>query len=170
MREEKKGIVKEIKRKLKDSSILILTDHTGLSSSQMNELRSLLRKKGSMYVVVKNRLLKRSLDKELLEAFEAHLTGPTALAISGGDSAALSKIIVTFADQHEAPKIKAGILEGNVVTARQIGAIASLPPRDVLLAQFMSGMRGPISGFAGVLRETLRQFISIVDQIRKKES
>ncbi len=168
MREEKKSIVEEIKKRLKGGSIFILTDYTGLSSGQMSELRSLLREKDSDYLVVKNRLFQRALDKETLEAIKVNLTGQMAIAIGRGCSAKLSKLLVDFARENEAPKIKVGMLEGNILTSNQIGTIASLPPRETLIAQFIGTMQGPVSGFAGILREMLRQFISVIDQITKK--
>ncbi len=169
MRQEKLGIVNEIKQMLQGKTMLILTDHTGLSSNQINELRSLIKKNGSEYMVVKNRLLKRVFSEEMVSALGTGLSGPTSIAVTSGDCAALSKVIVGFAKKNEAPKVKAGFLEGALLTAAEIGVIAALPPRDVIIARFLGGMQGPLSAFVRVLAELTRRFVYVLDQVAKKD-
>jgi len=168
MRQEKKSIVDEIKGMLQEKTMLILTDYTGLSSNQMNELRSLIKKNGSEYMVVKNRLLKRAFSEEMAGALGTGLTGPTAVAVTRGDCASLSRVIVNFAKKNEAPRVKGGFLEGALLTATEIGVIAALPPRDALVAMFIGGMQGPLSAFIRGLAELMRRFVSVVDQVAKK--
>jgi len=168
MRQEKQSIVNEIKHMLQGKTMLILTDHTGLSSNQMNELRTLIKKNGSEYMVVKNRLLKRAFSEQMVSALGTGLGGPTAIAVTSGDCAALSKVIVTFAKKNEAPKVKAGFLEGALLTAAEIGVIAALPARDLLIARFVGGMQGPLSAFIRGLAELTRRFVYVVDQVAKK--
>lgn len=170
MRHEKKVVVEEIKGMLQGKSMLILTDHTGLSSNKLNELRSLIKKSGSEYMVVKNRLLKRAFDEPTARALEAQLEGPTAVAVTGGDCAALSKIIVGFAKKNEAPKVKAGLLEGAFLTASEVGMIAALPPRNVLIARVIGGMQGPLFAFVRGLAEIKRRFVYVMDQVAKGKS
>lgn len=168
MRQEKKVVVEEIKGMLQGKTMLILTDHTGLSSNQMNELRSLIKQNGSEYMVVKNRLLKRAFGEQTAHAFGAGIDGPTAIAVTSGDCAALSKLIMGFAKKNEAPKVKAGFLEGAFLTAAEVGALAALPPRNVLIARFIGGMQAPLSAFVRGLAELTRQFVYVVDQVAKK--
>lgn len=170
MRTEKKSIVEEIKRKLNESTMFILADYSGLSASQMDELRSLLKQRSGDFMVVKNKLFRLALGSDAVKGFEEGLTGPTAVAFGSGDAAELTKAIVGFAGKNEVPKVKAGYIEGTVLSAAQIGVLASLPPREVLLARFVGGMRGSLAGFVGLMREMLRQFVSVVDQISKKRS
>lgn len=170
MRSEKKSIVGAVTAIIEGSSMLILTDHTGLSSNAMTELRALLQKSGSRYMVVKNRLLRRALDPAAAERLGGLLEGPTSIAATAGDCAAFSKIIVEFAKKHNAPRVKAGLLEGALVSQAQVGALAALPPRPVLLAKFLGGMQAPISGFVCGLSGIVRQFASVVDQIARKRA
>ncbi|MEJ2745486.1 MAG: 50S ribosomal protein L10 [bacterium] len=168
MRQEKKIVVEEIKGMLQGKTMLILTDHTGLSSNQLTKLRSLIKKNGSEYMVVKNRLFKRAFEEQTGRAFGEEIEGPTAIAVTSGDCAALSKIIVDFAKKNEAPKVKAGLLEGALLAAPEVGAIAALPPRDVLLASVIGGMQAPLSAFVRGLAELTRRFVYVVDQVAKK--
>ena len=103
--------------------MLIVTDHTGLSSSSMTELRGLLQRGGARYMVVKNRLLKRALGEERAAPLAGALEGPTALAVTAGDSAAFSKIIVEFAKKNQGPRVKAGFLAGALLTEAEVGAL-----------------------------------------------
>jgi len=169
MRAEKKSIVEHISRTLAERPMFIITDYTGLSSNQMNELRTLLKQSGSAYLVVKNRLLKRVFTEEIVKALGSGMIGPTAIAVSGTDCARLTKIIMEFAKKNDAPRVKAGFLEGNFLTAAEISVFAALPPRQVLLARLLGGMQGPLAGFVRGLGDLLRQFVVLVDQINRKK-
>ncbi|MCX6356644.1 MAG: 50S ribosomal protein L10 [Candidatus Aureabacteria bacterium] len=168
MRAEKKSVVARIKGKIEHSSMLLLADHTGLTSNKLNELRMLLRKSGGDFMVVKNRLLKRAVSDAVLRLLDSCCAGPTGIAVTKGDSAVFSKAIIDFARKNEAPKVKGAYLDGVLLTAAQVGVLASLPPRGVLLSQLLAGMQGPVAGFARCLNEIVRQFVSVVDQIAKK--
>lgn len=169
MRAEKKSIVEVFKKKLDGSTMFILTDHTGLNATQFNKLRLLLRKNGSDFVVVKNRLFLRAAGNDFAGALADQVAGPTSIALGSGDCAVLSRLVTDFAKENQAPRIKAGFAEGVFLSAADVGVIAALPPREVLLARFVGGLQGSLSGFVGVLREMLRQFVSVVDQIAKKQ-
>ena len=150
--------------------MLIVTDHTGLSSSSMTELRGLLQRGGARYMVVKNRLLKRALGEERAAPLAGALEGPTALAVTAGNSAAFSKIIVEFAKKNQGPRVKAGFLDGALLTEAEVGALASLPARPVLMAMFLGSVRAPSTGFVGGLSGILRQCVSVLDQVARKRA
>ncbi|HOE27933.1 MAG TPA: 50S ribosomal protein L10 [bacterium] len=170
MRAEKKSIVASVQALLEGGAMLIVTDHTGLSSSSMTELRGLLQRGGARYMVVKNRLLKRALGEERAAPLAGALEGPTALAVTAGNSAAFSKIIVEFAKKNQGPRVKAGFLDGALLTEAEVGALASLPARPVLMAMFLGSVRAPITGFVCGLSGILRQFVSVLDQVARKRA
>ncbi|MDD5557543.1 MAG: 50S ribosomal protein L10 [bacterium] len=168
MRAEKKGIVEAIRGALDRSAMLILTDHTGLSATGMSELRAVLARSGARYMVVKNTLLRRALDDASLAALEGGLAGPTAIAVTSGDCAALSKIIVAFAKENGAPKVKVGLLGGSALAAAQIGALAALPPREVLLARLVGGLAAPLSGLLRCMADAPRRFACVLNELARK--
>jgi len=167
MRLEKKSTVDHLKSAIEKSHMLIFADHTGLSSNKMNELRARLKGNGSEYMVVKNRLLKRALDEHMATALEPMLTGPTGIAVTAGDGAMLSRLVIDFAKKNESPKVKAGFLEGAFLTAAQVGVLASLPSRGVLLGMLAGSIQGPLTGFVRTLGEMLRRFAYVVDQVAR---
>lgn len=170
MRAGKKSIVASVQALLEGGSMLILTDHTGLSSNSMTELRGLLQRGGARYIVVKNRLLKRALSDGAAASLTRFLEGPTALAVSAGDSAAFSKIIVEFAKKNQAPRVKAGLLDGAVLSGNEVGALAALPSRRTLIAMLVGGIRAPITGLVRGLGGIVRQFVSVLDQVAQKRA
>ncbi len=148
VREEKEQIVADIAQKLRDSKTTILTDYRGLNVAEVTELRKRLRDAGIEYKVLKNTLVRRATQEVNLNDINEHLSGPTAIAFGYDDVVTPAKVISDFAKQHEALEIKAGILEGNIVSLDQIKELASLPSREGLLSMLLSVLQAPIRNLA----------------------
>jgi len=146
--EAKKKKVEEIRERLEKSKSTIITEYKGLSVPEMNELRKKLRESGVHYSVLKNTLARRAADQANLSVLNEHLVGPTAIAFSEEDVVAPAKILHNFAKEHEALKIKGGIIEGDVVSLDEIKAIANLPSREGLISMLLSVLQAPIRNFA----------------------
>jgi len=173
-RAEKKAEVKVIQKQLKESVFVVLTDFRGLNVDELAELRKKLREKSADYRVVKNRLTKIAANNLDLSDLADYLTGPTALVMSEEEMISPAKVIYDFSKEHEALKIKGGILEGEIVDSAKIKALASLPPKEELLAKMMGGLNSPIAGFVNVLNGPLRGLVgalsAIADQKEKEEA
>lgn len=167
--ESKQKIVVEIGDKLQRAVTSILTDYRGLSVAEATELRKQLREAGVEYKVLKNTLTILAAQKVGLDGLEQHLTGPTAIAFSYEDPVAPAKILARYAKDHKRPVLKSGVLEGKIIDATAISALAALPERDVLLAQVLSGLQGPIAGFVNVLQGNLRNFAQVLGAIVEKK-
>jgi Ribosomal protein L10 len=148
VREEKKQIVAEIAEKLRTSKSAILADYRGLNVAQMTELRKKLREAGCEIKVYKNTLARRATAEVGLTELDPFLVGPTAIAFGPEDPVAPAKILAEFAKENEALELKAGVVEGRVVSAEEIKAIAKLPSREGLLAMLLSVLQAPIRNFA----------------------
>lgn len=146
--EEKKQIVADVAEKMKTYATTVVTEYRGLNVAEVTELRSRLREAGVEFKVIKNTLTRRASAAAEFAELEAHLTGPTALAFSKDDPVAPAKILSEFAKQHEALKVKAGIVEGRVVGEAEIKALANLPSREGLLSMLLSVLQAPIRNFA----------------------
>lgn len=140
--EQKEQIVNEIKDKFGNANSLVVFDYRGLSVAEVTELRCALREAGSDYKVYKNTLMKRALT-ESNAGLEEYLTGPSAISFSSDELAPI-KVVSEFAKNHEALEIKAGMVEGKVVTTEEIKAYASIPSREGLLTMLASGMIGVV--------------------------
>jgi large subunit ribosomal protein L10 len=148
IREEKAQIVAEISNKFKGSVSTILTDYRGLTVAEVTELRKQLREAGVEYKVYKNTLTRRATAETELTELDPHLTGPTAIAFCETDVVAPAKILSDFAKKHAALEIKAGVIEGKMVSFEEIKAIADLPSREGLLSMLLSVLQAPIRNFA----------------------
>lgn len=144
---EKQQLVAEVTDKLRQSACTIVADYRGLTVAQVTELRKQLREAGVEFQVIKNSLTRRATANANLTQLDEHLTGPSAIAFSA-DPVAPAKIISGFAKKNDKLKVKAGVVEGRVVDATQIKALADLPSREGLLSMLLSVLQAPMRNFA----------------------
>ncbi|MDG2784698.1 50S ribosomal protein L10, partial [Vibrio parahaemolyticus] len=130
--ETKQQVVTEIADKLRASKSTIVVDYRGLTVSEATELRKQLREAGVEFKVYKNSLTRRAAESAEMAELNEFLTGPNAIAFSNEDVVAPAKVLNDFAKDHEALEIKAGVIEGKLVTLDEVKAIATLPSREGL--------------------------------------
>ena len=162
---EKQTIVAELVRKLQAARSVYVTDYQGLNVAQVSDLRRRLRKAGVEYVVIKNTLAKRAFLGATVTGLDAHLSGPTALALAK-DASSAAKVLADFAKEFQKPAVKGGIVEGRAVTPAEVKRLASLPPREQLLAELGAAMQAPLSGFLGALQALLSNFAGALEALK----
>lgn len=163
---EKEQAVEGLSRRLSGARCLYVTDFTGLDVAAMTELRRRLAEAQVDFVVVKNTLARRALSGSAFEPLVEQLEGPSAFAVSRDDVVVAAKILTDFAREREKPRIKAGVIEGQVVSIEEIRRIADLPSREVLLAQLVGSARAPVAGLVTTLHGLLAKFVRTVDALR----
>jgi len=167
--EEKKRVTEELHEQLKGSGAIYLTDFTGLTVKAITEFRSKLRQEGLGYRVVKNTLMRRALVDLDLPDLTEHLEGPTALVLSESDPVAPARIVKEFAKEHDSrPIIKIGVVDQEEVSVEQIGRLADLPSREVLLGKIAGSLTAGVAGVAGALNALLRDVADMVGQVGEK--
>lgn len=166
---EKETLVQDLTEKIKKNSGLVLTEYQGLTVAEISELRAKLRPVKCEYKVIKNTLSKLALKNAGIESFAAHFTGPTAVAIENGDPVSTAKVLLDFSKEHSKLKLKAGLLGDKLLSSEDLKALANLPSREVLLAKLLGTMQAPITGLVSVLSETTRNFVYVLEAIRKKQ-
>lgn len=166
--EEKSQVVSEIKEKMQNASGIVLADYRGLTVAQVTQLRTQLRQAGVEYRVLKNTLVRRAANEIGVEGLDPYLEGPTAVAFSA-DPVAPAKILMDFAKANKLKsfKIKAGVLEGKVIGAEGVKALADLPSREVLLTMVVRGMQAPLVGMVNVLQGPIRKMGYALEEVRK---
>ena len=140
--EKKAEVVSEIKGKFENAKSVVVFDPRGLNVSEVTELRRALRDNGSDYKVYKNTLTKRAVDSLDIKLDE-YLEGPSAISFSE-DELAPVRVISDFAKKHDKLELKAGIVEGKVVDAKELTKYAAIPSRDTLLTMLASGLMGTV--------------------------
>jgi len=144
----KQDAVDVVTGKLQNSITTVVADYRGLNVAQVTELRKQLREAGVDFQVLKNTLLRRATAAAELTELDGVLTGPTAIAFSNNDVVAPARILNDFAKKNDALKLKGGVVEGRVIDADQIKALAELPSRDGLLSMLLSVLQAPMRNFA----------------------
>ena len=166
---EKEAKVSELSGKLRSAQSVILADFTGLDVEAVTDLRRKMRSAGIDYRVVKNTLAQRAAKAIGLDALKKYLSGPTAIAFGPNDLSTPAKILVEFAKERQLPKIKGGIWEGKLLEAKEVTAIASLPRKEVLLAQLLATMLGPMTNLSSLLVAAPQQFLSTLTAFSEKK-
>jgi large subunit ribosomal protein L10 len=157
-RAEKVAVVEEVRERLTGSSAAILTEYRGLPVAGMAELRRQLAAAGGDYKVYKNTLVRRAAHESGLGVIEPLLEGPTAIAFVRGDVAAVAKVLRDFARTNPSLVVKGGLVGTSLLDARSTSALAELPSRDVLLAQFAGALAAPMQRFAALLAAVPQKF------------
>lgn len=169
-RRDKEAFVEEVARLLADAEVMYVSDYRGLTVAEMTELRNALRPSGASLRVLKNTLTRRAAEKagrqELLEL----LNGPTAIAFCHDDPVAPAKAMMEFARKRDAFKVRGGVLQGKLIGVADVRALATLPPRDVLIGQVVGTMAAPISGLVTVLNATIGGLVRSLQQIADQKA
>jgi large subunit ribosomal protein L10 len=172
LKSEKERVVQQLAERLRSTDTLMVADYRGLTMPEIDELRGKLLEAGARFTVVKNTLTRRAAEEagttDVLELIE----GPTAIAFieADGDPAAVAKILNDTARTNDVLVIRGGLLEGSLVGDAEIKRLATLPPADVLRAQLVGAVAGPLTTVVGLFTAPLRDLIGVIDaRIRQLE-
>ncbi|GGJ29206.1 50S ribosomal protein L10 [Paenibacillus hunanensis] len=146
--QSKQEAVEVVAAKLRESVSTVVADYRGLNVAQVTELRKQLREAGVEFQVLKNTLVRRATESAELTELNEVLVGPTAIAFSKDDAVIAAKILNDFAKTNDALELKGGVVEGRVVSADEIKALAALPSREGLLSMLLSVLQAPVRNFA----------------------
>ena len=160
--QEKVETVEEFKTRLDGVTTVLLTEYRGLSVQQLGDLRKQLRAVSAEYKVIKNRLARLAIGTSKLEGLNGHLKGPTGIILSRRDPVAVAKALHTFARTNQALAIKVGYVEGQVLPAAGLKALADLPSKETLRSQIVGAVQGPLAQLVGLLTAPQRELAFIL--------
>ena len=171
MRPEKQAIAREIKDQLGNATFAILTDFTRMDTAKTATLRRKLRETNARFQVVPNRLF-RVVAKELGYAgIEAGLKGPTAIVFGADDVAATAKVLREFIKaNNKIPVVKLGHLDGAVLSAADVEALATLPSKKVMQGMLVGTIAAPMSNLVGVMSQKLASLVYVLKAAVDKKS
>jgi large subunit ribosomal protein L10 len=157
---QKEEAVDALAEKMKSSSIVLLVDYRGINVADVTELRKNLRNVNAEYVVIKNNITKRALNKLGISELDDTLVGPTAVIMTEAEYLPALKAVYAYSKNHDFYKMKAGVLEGKVTSVEELKVLAQLPSREELIAKL-----------AGCLLANVSKLAATLDAVRvKKES
>ena len=167
--EKKQQIAEDLRDRFSKSAIIVVTDYNGLDVSAMNDLRRKLRAEEIEYQVVKNTLLIRASEDNDVALIKDFFKGPSAVALSYEDPVAPAKVLTQFAKDNQKLEIKVGVMNGKVLDANAIKALAKLPSREVLLAQLLSALNAVPASFVRTIAEVPRSFVNVLAAIKDQK-
>lgn len=169
--EQKKQAVSELVERFQNASAGLFIDYKGINVEQDTKLRKAFREAGVNYTVTKNTLLRFAVKEAGLEEVSSVLEGTTSLATSAEDPVAPAKVFFDFMKENDGLEIsiKTGFVDGKVLAAEEIKALADLPPKEVLVAKVLGGLNSPIAGLANVLNGNIRGLATVLSAIADKK-
>lgn len=150
-RELKEAKVAEIKEKIEKAQGIIFTQYQGLTVEEDTELRKSLREAGVEYKVYKNTLTTLAAKELGIEGADSFLTGPVSIAFGYTDPTLPARLLNDFAKTHKKLELKGGIVQGAVYDAAKVVQLASIPPKEVLIAKLLGSFKAPMSNLAYLL-------------------
>ena len=169
--EEKKQIVSSIAEQFKTAVSGVFVDYCGLTVEEDTQLRNKLREANVEYKVIKNTLTRFAAKEVGFDELDPILNGPTSLAISMSDEVAPAKVLADFAKDHEQLEIKAGFLDGKVLSLDEVKKLAATPNRETLLAKLLGSLNAPISNLARTLQALVDNGVEPADiKVEKEEA
>ncbi|QTV79248.1 50S ribosomal protein L10 [Microbacterium sp. NIBRBAC000506063] len=165
---QKDASVAELTKNFEDSTAVLLTEYRGLSVGELRELRNSIRQDAE-YAVVKNTLTKIAASNAGITGLDDDLKGPSAIAFVHGDPVAVAKGLRAFAKAHPLLVIKGGYFDGNPLSAEEVGKLADLESREVLLAKLAGAMKASMSKAAALFQAPLSKTVRTVEALREKQ-
>lgn len=155
---EKQKAIDSVSEKLKSAISIVAVDYKGISVANDTILRSEMRQNNVDYFVVKNSILRYAFEKSGHDEFNSILAGTTALAISSDDALAPLKVVQKYSDRlRDIYNTKKGFIDGRYIEPAEIRIIASLPPKETLIAMVAGSLNGIVASFARAISEVAKQ-------------
>lgn len=166
--DSKKEVVAEISAQVAKTQSIVLAEYRGIKVEQLTLLRKQARDSGVYLRVLKNTLARRAVKGTPFEGLSDQMSGPLAYGMSS-DPVAAAKVLHGFAKTNDKLVIKGGALPGQLLTDKQVGALATMPSREQLLATLMGTMQAPVTKFVQTLNEVPGKFVRTLAAVRDQK-
>jgi large subunit ribosomal protein L10 len=170
---EKKEWGESFKKDLEKATVSVFADYKGLTATQADQVRKLVRDSGGKIRVLKNNVARVTVKQGFSDDVRTVLdgtVGPTMVAFSFGDPSAVAKAVFNFAKDNEALKLKDSLLGLKKMQAADIEALAKLPSKEVMVAMFLGVLNAPARNFVSVLAAVPRGLVTVLSAIEKKKA
>jgi len=163
--EQKQAVVADVAKEVAGAQAIVMVENRGMKVADMTRLRAKARASGVYLRVVKNTLVRRAVEKTPFAALADSMVGPLAYGI-GPDPVAVAKVLNDFAKGNEKFVITGGAMPGQLMSAKQVAALASLPSRDELIAKLMGTMQAPVAKLVRTLNDVPSKFVRALAAVR----
>ncbi|MDD3237230.1 MAG: 50S ribosomal protein L10 [Candidatus Gastranaerophilales bacterium] len=159
-----------IKEKVSKAKVAIVTEYKGFTVEEITNLRRALQKENGDYMVTKNTLAKLAIKDTEFEVLADKMTGPIAIAFGYEDQAAPAKVLEKFIKATKKGEIVAAALDGQLLDADQVKALASIPSREELYAKMLGCVNSPATGIAGAVNAVMSSLVRAIDAVAKQKA
>jgi large subunit ribosomal protein L10 len=167
--EEKKQAVDDLAEKVQSASVIISTDYGGLTVSEMTDLRRKLRAQQIEFRVIKNTLARFAAMKAGKEDLNNIIVGTTAMVFGYDDIAVPAKILLEYIRSTKSQlKISGGLVENRVLSAAEVATLATIPPKEVLVAKLLGSLNSPLYGLVTVLNANISGLTYVLSARQKQ--
>ena len=163
--EQKQTVVAEVAKQVAGAQAIVLAENRGMAVAAMTQLRARARASGVYFRVVKNTLVRRAVADTPFASLADKMVGPLAYGI-GADPVAVAKVLNDFAKGNEKFVIAGGAMPGQLMSAQEISALASLPSREELIAKLLGTMQAPIVKLVRTMNEVPGKFVRTLAAVR----
>ena len=163
--EQKQAVVAEVAKQVAGAQAIITAENRGMKVADVTQLRAKARASGVYFRVVKNTLVRRAVENTPFAALSDRMVGPLAYGI-GPDPVAVAKVLNDFAKGNEKFVITGGAMPGQMMTAKQIAALAALPSREELIAKLLGTMQAPVAKLVRTMNEVPARFVRTLAAVR----
>ena len=161
-KEKKQQIVADYVDRMSSSQAIILTDYRGLTVANLTDLRRRLREDGGVFQIVKNSLFQLALDRAGIPIPTEQMEGTVAVGYCLSEVPPVAKTLTGFAKETDILQIRGAILGDSVLDAQRVQNLADLPPREVLLAQLLGAVQGPMSSMVSTINAPMRELVQVL--------
>ena len=163
--EQKQTVVAEMAKQISGAQAIVLAENRGMAVAAMTQLRAKARASGVYFKVVKNTLVRRAVVDTPFATLADKMVGPLAYGI-GPDPVAVAKVLSDFAKGNEKFVIAGGAMPGQLMSAKEISALAALPSREELIARLLGTMQAPIVKLVRTMNEVPGKFVRTLAAVR----
>jgi len=167
-KEQKSAVVDKLSGTFKNAKIALVSEYRGMTVAETTEVRRKLRAVRGELKVAKNTLIRRAIQDTAYKSLDDKLGGPVGLIISSEDPVEVAKTVISFKDLGDKFKLRGGVVDGAPVTAEEIQALATLPPKEVVMAQLLGLLNAPATRLVRLLNEPGSALARVIDAIGKK--
>ena len=167
--EQKQAVVSEIVAQLGKAQSVIVAEYRGLDVGAVTDLRAKARKSGLYLRVLKNTLARRAVKGTPFEKLSEQMTGPLMYSISQ-DPVAGAKVLSAFAKDNEKFVIRGGAMPNQLISVKEVKALAALPGREELLAKLVGTMQAPVVKLVRTMNEVPGKFVRTLAAVRDAQA
>jgi len=163
--EQKQAVVADVAKQVAGAQAIVMVENRGMAVADMTKLRAKARASGVYFRVVKNTLVRRAVEKTPFASLADRMVGPLAYGM-GPDPVAVAKVLNDFAKGNEKFVIAGGAMPGQLMSAKQIAALAALPSRDELIGKLLGTMQAPVTKLVRTMNEVPSRLVRALAAVR----